>query len=505
MMATMARTNAPGLHDLLRDLADLSSLPDLPVTGIATDSREVRPGYLFIARVYRDSNAIPYIDNAIDSGAVAVVAEAGYVDATKDNRVPLLPVTDLQAMTGLIADRFYAHPSGDLAVIGITGTNGKSSTAHILAQALGGMRGVPCGMIGTLGYGSIDDLRPGPNTTPEPVLLQQLLAGMRDDNKRHVVMEVSSHGVEQHRIAGVRFAAAVFTNLSQDHLDYHEDMQSYADVKRRLFTDYGIENAAINADDVLGREIINVCPARHKVAYTLDPELKKSGLKQAEVVSGVIARNDPGHVAIEITSPWGEGRLDTRLAGRFNAYNLLASLSALCLLGEPLPEVLKQLSQSRNIPGRMEMFGGGKRPIVYVDYAHSPHALEQVLLATREQCGGQLVCVFGCGGDRDRDKRPKMGRIAASLADRILLTSDNPRSEVPEKIIDAIAAGINRKENILREVDRKQAIMTAIGSANAGDIVVVAGKGHERYQEIGGERRPFSDQAVVLQALGEGT
>ncbi|HSR62201.1 MAG TPA: UDP-N-acetylmuramoyl-L-alanyl-D-glutamate--2,6-diaminopimelate ligase [Gammaproteobacteria bacterium] len=505
MMAAMARTNAPGLHDLLHDMADLSSVPDLPVRGIATDSREVRAGYLFIARVYRDSNAIPYIDAAIESGAVAVVAEACYTNVAKDSRVPVLPVTNLQVVTGAIADRFYACPSRDLAVIGITGTNGKSSTAHILAQALGGLHAVPCGMIGTLGYGSIDDLRPGPNTTPEPVLLQHLLAGMRDENKRDVVMEVSSHGVEQHRITGVRFAAAVFTNLSQDHLDYHEDMQSYADVKRRLFTDYGIENVVINADDAIGREIINACSARHKVAYTLDPALKKSGLSDVEVVFGEIIKNDPGQVAIEITSPWGMGRLTTRLAGRFNAYNLLASMSALCLLGEPLPEVLKQLSRSRNIPGRMEMFGGGNRPVVYVDYAHSPDALEQVLLATREQCGGQLVCVFGCGGDRDRDKRPKMGRIAASLADRILLTSDNPRSEDPEKIIDAIAVGIDRKENIRREVDRKQAIMTAIGSANTGDIVVIAGKGHETYQEIDGERRPFSDQAVVLQALGEET
>ncbi|HWT28560.1 MAG TPA: UDP-N-acetylmuramoyl-L-alanyl-D-glutamate--2,6-diaminopimelate ligase [Methylophilaceae bacterium] len=458
--------------------------------GITADSRQVRPGSLFVAYPGAQRDGRDYIGQAVSQGACAVLWEPEGYHWDERLQVPNLAVSGLRAAAGDIADRFYGEPSRALWMIGVTGTNGKTSCSQWLAQALN-ILGRKTAVVGTLGNGFPGALSAAINTTPDPILLQGMLADYLEQGASGVAMEVSSHGLDQGRVNGVHFDVAVFTNLSRDHLDYHGDIASYAAAKRKLFVWPGLAHAVVNSDDAFGRELAD------QLAFAGKPVLTY-GLDSGDVRASALVFNDRG-LSMRIDSPFGAAKLEAGVAGRFNAYNLLAVLSTLLVSGVPLAQVVAAMAELRAVPGRMQQAGGGALPLVVVDYAHTPDALEKVLQALRTQTRGQLICVFGCGGDRDAGKRPLMGQIVGQLADRALVTSDNPRSEDPQAIIKAIVADMTGDYHI--EPDRAVAITEAILNAGPGDVVLVAGKGHEAYQEVAGVRYPFSDLDVAERAL----
>ena len=492
------------LSELLKGIAAVSGGEDCAVNGVALDSRQVQPGYLFMACRGVMQRGHDFIPAAVAKGAGAVVYEIAEGEApslpARAGKVPLVAVADLARQAGLIAERFYGHPSRDLFVVGITGTNGKTSCSQFLAHALN-RDDHPCGVIGTLGNGLAGQLTPGTHTTPDAVILHRLFADLRGAGARSVVMEVSSHALDQGRVAGVTFSAAVFTNLSRDHLDYHGDMAAYAAAKRRLFHAAELRYAAVNGDDAFGKEILaNLRPEVAAVSYGLSGPVAGN----FPHVQGTILQLGRDGLVMSVQSPWGQGTLQSPLLGRFNASNLLAVLAALLVTGMSLNEALQRLGRVRPVAGRMECFGGdGRRPLVVVDYAHTPDALEQVLSALREHCRGKLWCVFGCGGDRDRGKRPLMGDAATRLADRVIITDDNPRSEDPAQIASDILAGIVAKGTATVIHNRRDAIAKSIKHAGADDVVLVAGKGHETTQQIGTHKYPFRDQEEVRRLLAE--
>ncbi len=496
---TMARRFSDGLP-LSALMGDGIRLPvDPSIGGVTLDSRQVRRGDLFLALRGSRADGSAFIDDAIEAGAAAVVWEApADAEANVRHGVPVVPMAGLRWRAGEIAARFYGEPSHELRVVGITGTNGKTSCAHFLAQALAvGER--PVGVVGTLGNGLYGELEPATHTTPDAVTLQALLAQLRESGARDVAMEVSSHGLDQGRVHGVRFHTALFTNLSRDHLDYHPDMAHYGRAKRRLFTLPGLRHAVINTDDPFGRELIQSLPGGLRLCgYTLE------GRNDAPLmVSGEALQLTPEGMRMRVRTPAGEGVVTSPLLGRFNAANLLAVLAVLLMQGLPLERAIERLARLSPVPGRMERFGGEGKPLVVVDYAHTPDALEQVL-RTLQGHGRRLWCVFGCGGDRDRGKRPLMGAVAAKYADRVILTDDNPRNEAPAAIVADIQRGIPAASAGVSVCHRREAaIEQAIREADAGDVVVIAGKGHEAYQLVGDEKRPFSDREVVRRALAE--
>jgi UDP-N-acetylmuramoyl-L-alanyl-D-glutamate--2,6-diaminopimelate ligase len=498
MMSVENLTYAQTLGQLMQGFADVASQDDVKVTGMTADSRMVNTGDLFIA--YKNPDTMAYVRSAIDAGASAVVIENEQLADIPKHSVPVIALPQLCAQAGLIAARFFGHPSHDMNVIGVTGTNGKTTVSYLITQALDVINPGKSGLLGTLGYGPFNDICKGPNTTPEAVMLQNTFANLQQDKIDAVAMEVSSHGLEEYRITGVEFDIAVFTNLSRDHLDYHQTMENYAQSKRRLFSDYSIKKAVINLDDDLGRKLIAEFQNKMElVGYTLKPVSQN----QLSVVSANIVSSNASGMTLEVNSPWGEGTLTSGLIGQFNASNLLASLSALCLSGISFSEALSALSKCSSVPGRMESFRQEGRPVVIVDYAHTPDALQQVLMDLQSQSSGKLVCVFGCGGDRDQGKRAEMGGIAEALADHIFLTNDNPRHESAEAIIEDIISGIKNHSCFTKELDRRNAIMAAIESASSNDVVLIAGKGHEDYQEIAGVRFPFSDRSIVQEILNQ--
>ena len=497
MMAAQQFQPETRLSALLGSSIVLPTQHDPVITGVVLDSRKVRPGDLFLALCGTLSDGREFIDVAIEKGAVAVAWESP-VGAQIEirRRIPLIPVPDLRQYAGEIAARFYANPSAAMQVIGITGTNGKTSCSHFLAQALGDTSSV--GVIGTLGNGLFGALQKSGNTTPDPVTLQLLLAQFRDQGTSRTVMEVSSHALEQGRVQGVDFDIALFTNLSRDHLDYHGSMVSYAAAKRRLFNMPGLRTAVINADDEFGRELLGSLPEGVRACgYTLQQRNDT-----ALMVTGTDLRLSPKGLQMEVRTPWGSSTLESSLLGRFNASNLLAVLTVLLMLDVPLNRAVARLAQLTPVPGRMEAFGGSGVPLVVVDYAHTPDALEQVLIALQGH-GKRLWCVFGCGGDRDRGKRALMGAVAGQYADHVVITDDNPRSEEPEAITADILAGIPGYIDVEVCHDRATAIAGVIRQASVQDVVLVAGKGHEQFQQIGDLKRPFSDRDVVRDTLAE--
>ncbi|WJW75013.1 UDP-N-acetylmuramoyl-L-alanyl-D-glutamate--2,6-diaminopimelate ligase [Thiohalobacter sp. IOR34] len=497
----------PGMRlgELLQGLAEVPPAVDLEIRGLALDSRRLAPGDLFLALSGTRQHGLEFAAEAQVAGAAAVAWEP---DADLDAGAPVLrelglpavAVPELGARLGEIASRFHGRPSEALFLVGVTGTDGKTSCSHFIAQALHQV-GAPCGLIGTLGYGLYGALEPGAHTTPDAVTLQAELAAIRDRGATAAVMEVSSHALAQARTGAVAFDVAVLTHLGRDHLDYHGSLEAYAAAKRRLFESPGLGAAVLNADDALGRELLAGLPGdAEPVAYGLGPLARQGGGRwlQAEAL-----RATGMGLEIEIRSSWGEGTLASRLLGRFNASNLLAALGVLLLRGLDFDTALERLAQVRTVPGRMEAFGGGEQPLVVVDYAHTPRALEAVLGALREHCRGRLWCVFGAGGDRDRGKRPLMGAIAERCADRVLLTDDNPRREDPEQILAEILAGMRAPQAVQVERRRGLAIARALEAAGPGDVVLVAGKGHEDFQLVGDARIPFSDRAEVRRLLQE--
>ena len=486
-----------GLKSLLRDCADVPSVLDVWLYGLNSDSRSVRPGDAFIALRGGEGDAWRHVPEAIENGAVAVLLESEAAERCfEHDGVLVVPVPDLAVHQAILADRFYGMPSQSLAVIGVTGTNGKSSVTAFLSQMLE-QAGIPTAVIGTLGYGFAGRVEPASHTTPDVVRLHRLLADYRDRGAGAVVMEVSSHGLSQGRVRRVSFRGALYTNLTQEHLDYHGSMEEYAGAKELLFTEYYPDFAVINLDDAFGVRLLDklddsVELLRYSVSgkecelYVLDYQADHDGL---------VAR---------VMTPVGELKLHTGLLGRFNLENLLAALGGAVALGSTAEQLEAVAPKLLPPPGRLEQWLAKDGRRVVIDYAHTADALETVLQALRPHVKGQLWCVFGCGGNRDRGKRPVMGAVAERLSDAVVVTDDNPRDEDPETIVEEILAGMDEPERVCVEHDRRKAIEKALASVSPDDLVLVAGKGHETTQERRGEKIPCSDVEMVKDLLDGG-
>ena len=477
----------------------------VPVIRLVTDSREILSGDTFVAYPGVKTDGRQFIAQAIAQGANAVIWEAQHFTWNDAWQVPNLAVADLRHKAGWLADVVYSMPSGKLWMVGVTGTNGKTSTSHWIAHALN-QAGKKCALIGTLGNGFVDGLQPGENTTPDAIRVHGLLAGYVRDGAQAVAMEVSSHALSQGRVNAVRFNVAMLTNLSRDHLDYHGDMQSYADAKRKLFDWQQLEYVVLNLDDTYGVELAE--QLQNADAEVVGYGLSDGALQFAErfglrMVYGNLREMTGQGLRLKVHSSWGAAEINSELVGRFNAVNLLGALAVLLVSGVALQDAASSLSRVQPVAGRMQRLGSVQQPTVVVDYAHTPDALEKVLQTLREAsvaAGGKVFCVFGCGGDRDRGKRAMMGMIAEKFSDFCIVTSDNPRSENPREIIAEIVNGM-KEENHEIIVDRAAAIQSVIRYARQGDTVLIAGKGHEDYQEISGVKYPFSDVLVAQQAL----
>jgi UDP-N-acetylmuramoyl-L-alanyl-D-glutamate--2,6-diaminopimelate ligase len=488
------RTNAMTLEELFVGIA---SAPSLPLSDITTDSRRVREGSLFLACRGLRSHGLDYLDDVVSRGACAVAYDSTTgVLAARDVDVPLLPVPYLCGRLGALANRFFDAPSDRIAVIGVTGTNGKSTVAWLLARCLTFL-GQACAYNGTLGYGFESLASDDEMTSPDVIELHRRLAAFRDEGAACAAIEVSSHALDQDRVAGVRFEAVIFTNLSRDHLDYHGNMDAYGAAKARLFEDFGARYRIVNVDTGFGTELAMRC-GPDVVAVSAEPGRERPGGRY--VFLEALAKTSRGS-RVAVRSTWGECRFDLPLIGRFNVANAACVLGLLLVRGVPMHAACEALGRVTPPPGRMQNVAPGSGLGVYVDYAHTPDALRAVLGEARSHTEGALWCVFGCGGARDTGKRPEMGRIAALLADRVIVTSDNPRTESPAGIIDDILAGITDKTNVETIEDRAGAIATAIARAGRGDTVLIAGKGHETCQVIGDRRIPFSDADVAAAAL----
>jgi len=487
------------LSELLHGFVDFVARQDFAIQRLMLDSRHVLPGDLFIAIPGYTVDGRNFIDDAIARGATAVVwqSEPGsepipvnWRTSAGGEPLPVIAIANLTYKVGVLADRFYAAPSKSLYTVGITGTNGKTSTSQFIAQALSNTK--RCGVMGTMGWGYLHQLQAASHTTPDAITCHHQLAKLRDSGARAVAMEISSHALDQGRVSGVHFDCAVFTNLTHDHLDYHGDMQSYANAKARLFHWPNIECHIINQDDAFGRSLIEHHPSQIKLfRYGLD---KFHGMP--ELYADAIRYHSSG-VSMQLHTPFGSDELHVSLFGEFNIYNLLATLGVLLDAGLSFEQAQERLQQLQPIDGRMQVIHIPHRPATIIDYAHTPDALQQILTSSRQHCPGKLWLVFGCGGDRDKAKRPVMGAIAESFSDHVILTNDNPRHEEPQKIVDDICAGFGDSSEVMIEMDRERAIRYAIAHAEAQDVVVIAGKGHETYQQVGDTRLPFSDLEVV--------
>jgi len=488
----------------------------VPVTSLALDSRNVQPGDVFVACPGRANDGRAFIAQAIERGAKAVLWEAS--DDFRWNSawpVPNLALAGLHEQLGALASHVYGHPSRSLWVVAVTGTNGKTSVTRWIAQALTAS-GVKCAVIGTLGAGypdatAIDGTAEAPadgapmtalaNTTPDAVTLHAVLARFVREGARAVALEASSIALDQHRLDAVKVDVAVFTNLSRDHLDYHPSFEAYGDAKARLFDWPTLTGAVVNLDDAFGRELSRRLHARGVPVLGF-------GLNTPDaLIAGHDLRLGSRGMQLEIVAQGIPVRVHSALLGAFNASNLLATAGVLLLDGIPAARLPPLLGAVNAPPGRMQAVVAGNdsaQPLVVVDYAHTPDALANALATLRAMLpvGGRLACVFGCGGDRDPGKRPLMGEIAARLADRVWVTSDNPRSEAPDRIIDQVLAGVAASNVVLRrDADRARAIEAALADSAPGDIVLIAGKGHEAWQEVAGVKQPFDDRVVAVQIL----
>lgn len=506
------------LCGLLQGIIDLPAGFDLMVHGLSSDSRTVRAGDLFFALAADEMLAEAHLLEAIAAGAVVVLKNvvqknSGHAsgDALQIKEVAgvlVVSLPDLIHQVALIADRFYQEPSARMAVVGVTGTNGKTSVSGYLAQLLSA-GDIPCGVIGTLGFGMMratGQAAPAPAwmptwiptgyTTPDAVQVQRLLHRLGEQGAQSVAMEVSSHALTQARVSGVRFTGAIFTNLTRDHLDYHGSMAAYGEAKATLFTRPGLRFVVINHDDPFGQQLAQ------QIAGTSD--LVRYSLHEADVElwTRSLTLTGSGFQA-ELDGIWGRFAISAPLLGLFNVSNLLAAMAAALSLGVPVPTLVNAVGQLQPVAGRLQSFTSADGLRVVVDYAHTPDALAKALMALRPHTQGRLLCVFGCGGDRDRGKRAEMAAAAEAGADDLLVTDDNPRNEAPQQIFDDIASGFQHPGKVRFEHNRKLALRQMIESAQPEDVVLVAGKGHEDYQEVRGKRYPYSDLATVADLLAQ--
>ncbi len=505
------RTKEIGVRSLSELTAGLVTVPaDVTVSDLTLDSGSVSPGALFLACRGRTHHGLQFAPQAVARGARAVLYESGGEGPSPapefGSDIFIAAVPQLSRHVGVIADRFFGAPAQALTVAGITGTNGKTTCAWLLAQALQACHR-PAAYMGTLGFGIPPTLIATQHTTPDAVTVHRQLAALRKLGAECVSMEVSSHAIDQHRVAAVRFETAAFTNLTRDHLDYHRTMEAYGAAKAQLLAWPTLAHRVINVDDPFGFHLAAQLSSARLIITTRNvhsPAASVSSLRDAEIVRASRIIHESAGLRIAIESSWGPGELAVPLIGDFNVDNVLTVLAVLLVWNVPLAQASAALASCKAPSGRMELFGGRNgQPLAIVDYAHTPDGLSKALRAARAHCHGRVLVVFGCGGDRDAGKRPMMGRIAAELADETIVTDDNPRTEDPPKIVADILKGI-RGPSPLVEHDRALAIRTALRRAGAADVVLVAGKGHEDYQIYGTVRRAFSDQAVVSAALGGG-
>jgi len=485
-------TRAMALAELLPDIAGIPG--DLRISGLVQDSRAIEPGDVFVAIAGFGAHGLKFVEQARTAGASAILFEP---PAPADLSAPddAIAVPGLRARLGELGDRFHGHPSAAMTMVGVTGTNGKTSTVQLLAQAWT-LRGTRAGTIGTLGAGLYGEAEPTGFTTPLVLRMHALLAELRDAGAQAVAMEVSSHALDQERVGGVHFDVAVFTNLTRDHLDYHGDMATYGAAKAKLLGWPGLRAAVINLDDDYGRALYDALPA----------SLQQVGLSSRDAGDATLRaqtlRFDNRGIGFDLVAGGESHPVHSPLLGRFNVDNLLAVAGALYALGDTPAQIAQTLSQLQPVRGRMNRLGGdGALPLVVIDYAHTPDALEQALASLRAHAHGRLICVFGCGGERDRGKRPQMAAIAERLADIVIVTDDNPRKEDGDAIVVDIMEGFADARRVLVQRDRAAAIARAIGQAGPNDIVLIAGKGHEPYQEIAGVQHPFDDTEVARMNL----
>ncbi|PSV31708.1 UDP-N-acetylmuramoyl-L-alanyl-D-glutamate--2,6-diaminopimelate ligase [Photobacterium sp. GB-72] len=477
-------------------------LTESQIDAITLDSREVTAGSLFTAVNGHTVDGRRFIDTAIKAGASAIIAEADGIanegDIALKDGVYIVYLQDLNHKLSAIAGRFFDHPDQKLALYAVTGTNGKTTISQLLAQ-WANLVGYKAGVMGTTGNGLLVDLKPAANTTGSAIEIQQTLAQLVEQGADFAAMEVSSHGLVQGRIRDLHFKASIFTNLSRDHLDYHGNMQNYADAKKSLFTEHQSGIAIINADDAVGASWLKDIP--NAVAVAIDPQavVNHAGLK---LWATEVQFSTQG-VTIEFDSSWGQGKFTAPLVGSFNATNLLLALATLLATNHSMADLLEKAPQLQAVIGRMEVFQDTDKAMMVVDYAHTPDALEKALQALRVHCDGKLWCIFGCGGDRDSGKRPMMAEVAERLADQIILTDDNPRSEDPKDIVDDMLAGLISPESATIIHDRETACRHALTHASCQDIILVAGKGHEDYQILADRTIHYSDRETVAALLKE--
>jgi len=496
---TPQNTYERNVRTLFAGLTDVV-LPDVAITDLSIDSKQARPGGAFIALQGLRSHGLNFAMNAVKAGATVVLWEPSARIAAPEFPAHSIAIAipQLSSMLGTVADRFFGEPSRAVNVTGVTGTNGKTTTAFVLAAALSKL-GQDAAYSGTLGHGRIDAVQPGTHTTPDVITVHRQIAELRDDGVTQLGIEVSSHALDQRRIAGVRVDTAVFTNLTHDHLDYHGTVAAYGAAKARLFSWPDLRHAVINVEDEFGRQLLSSPMSARTV--TLYGRSRRPQMQNTQYVIAQRVIAGATGLRIDIESSWGNATLASRFIGDFNVDNLLAVLSVLLGDGIAMEDAIAALEQCVPPPGRMETVTALGKPLVIVDYAHTPDALEKALAAARRHCMGKLFCVFGCGGDRDGAKRPVMGGIAERLADVAIITDDNPRTEDGAAIVEAIRRGMLHPERAVVERNRAAAIEQAIALAQAGDAVLIAGKGHEDYQIVGLEKRYFSDRDVAVAAL----
>ena len=502
-MSSHLQENKIRLSDLLNDKWLPAEVSDIAINGLCLDHRNLIKGELFFAVKGATNDGRRFIADAIDHGAAAILKEASTAEETISwkNNTPIIPFNNLSEKISAIAGRYYSEPSTKMAVIGVTGTNGKTTCSHLLAQLFSRL-GDRSGVIGTLGFGIA---QPGENTisltdtgmtTADAISTQHILSELDTQDCDLVTMEVSSHSLDQHRVAAVQFATAIFTNLTRDHLDYHGDMHAYGAAKRELFVSSYLKNAIVNIDDDFGRRLTKAVSSKTRlITYSLRNE--KADIYMADIAV------DQSKMTASLFTPWGEGKINTQLVGEFNLLNLLSVISAACVHGYELAAVLEQVPYLRPVDGRMERIGVDSDVQVIVDYAHTPDSLEKALQTIRAQTEGNVWCVFGCGGDRDKGKRPLMAAVAEKFANSVIVTSDNPRTESMNDIESDIQKGFSDSSKVLFKSDRAEAIAFAIRQAVKGDSVLIAGKGHEDYQLIGSDRLSFSDVKHARLALRE--
>lgn len=499
-MTGVAQLRAMKLGDLLHGIVDASV--DVEVTDLSLDSRSIVPGAAFLALRGLRTHGAAFASQVVNAGARAILWEPadGVAAPVAPAPVAVVAVPGLSALAGKLANRFFGSPSAAVRIVGVTGTNGKTTTAYVLASAMAAL-GKAAAYGGTLGFGPVGAIEPGTHTTPDAVTLHREVAALRDAAVDHLALEISSHALELHRVAGLHVDTAVFTNLTHDHLDFHGTLEAYGAAKARLFEWPALQHAVINVDDAFGRELAASYRGAALTVCSRDASVPENFPARAYVLASKVRAGARG-LEIEVrTRQHGAATIHSRFVGDFNVDNVLAVLGVLLGWNISLEQAVLAIEQCVAPPGRMETFTAPGRALAIVDYAHTPDALEKALSAARRHCKGKLICVFGCGGDRDATKRPLMGGIAERLADRIVVTDDNPRTEDGNAIVASILDGMQCPSRAEVQRDRATAIANALRATTAGDVVLVAGKGHEDYQIVGLEKRHFSDAAVVRAAL----